>query len=205
MTGKRSKEPAAGRIAAIVLGAGRSTRFGAQKLVARAGGEPVIRRTVSHVLESAVDSVTVVVGADADAVTDALAGLPVDPVFNAAYAAGMGGSIAEGVRCLPPGVCAVVIVLGDQPGIRGSDIDSLIEAYREGDLPIVVAEFDGTRVPPVLFGRDFFPALVELTGDRGARAIIERHIDRVRVVAMEGPVPRDIDTPADLEAIDDDR
>lgn len=201
----QENSPAAGPVAAVVLAAGSSRRFGSQKLVARLGGEAVIRRTVRRVLESALDPVTVVVGADAGAVAGALTGLPVDIVRNEAHSAGMGRSIAEGIRSLPATVQAVVVVLGDQPGIRARTIDALVDVWQGDAGAIVAVEFDGTRVPPVLFGRDYFPALERLTGDRGARAIIEAHHDHVRVVAMEGPILRDIDTPADLEAIDEDR
>ncbi len=191
------------RIVAIVLAAGRSTRFGTQKLISDAGGRPLVRRTVVGVLDSAVDGVTVVTGADAQAVRAALGGLDVDFVHNLEYGRGMGSSIATGVRSLGAEVDAVVIVLGDQPTSGGPVLDTLISAYRSCDRPIVVPEFAGVRTPPVLFGRALFARLAGLSGDRGARRITEVAPELVAVVSLAGPPPPDIDTRADLQALDE--
>jgi molybdenum cofactor cytidylyltransferase len=195
------------RIEAIVLAAGLSTRFGGQKLLADVGGEPLIRRTVSGILESRVAGVTVVVGADAEAVRDALAGLDVAFTLNPDHAAGMGTSIAAGVRTLAGTVDAAVIALGDQP-VAHALIDALIEAFVSEASPIaplrvrdiVIPEFGGVRAPPVLFGRSWFGALEVLTGDSGARGIVEANPALVSVLAMEGRAPPDIDTRADHAA-----
>lgn len=184
-----------------MLAAGRSTRYGSQKLLAGLGGEPLVRRTVRGVLDSGVDGVVVVTGSAAEGVRSALAGLPVGFVHNAAFADGMGRSIAAGVQSLPEKVDAAVIVPGDQPN-AGALIGRLIDAWSEDGEPIVILEFEGVRVPPVLFAKSRFPELTRLTGDAGARSIVEADPSLVRIVTMEGPPPPDIDTPADRRAFE---
>jgi len=187
-------------IAAIVLAAGSSRRFGSQKLLADVGGQPMIRRTVLNILASAVDVVLVVVGADDEAVRGALGGLDVAFIHNPRHAHGMGTSIAAGIRSLSGDVTAALLALGDQPTVGAALVDALIDAFRD-DRPIVAPEFDGVIVPPVLFGRALFGALGALEGDTGARGVIEADRSLVRVVAMKGPPPPDVDSPADRLAL----
>jgi molybdenum cofactor cytidylyltransferase len=201
--GGSSERAHAPNIEAIVLAAGSSTRFGGQKLVSTVGGMPLIRRTVTWILDSKVRGVRVVLGASSEAVREALRGLRVAFTPNPDHAAGMGKSIAAGVLAVPADCDAVVIALGDQPA-AGSLIDRLMDEFLAGRGPIVVPEFEGVRTPPALFGRACFPALASLKGDTGARGFIAENPALVRVLAMEGSAPPDIDTRPDAEAFDRD-
>jgi molybdenum cofactor cytidylyltransferase len=189
------------RIDAVVLAAGSSTRFGGQKLVADVGGVPLIRRTVEGILETKVREVRVVTGASEAEVRDALRGLRVAFTSNPEHAAGMGMSISAGVSAVPADCDAVVVVLGDQP-TAGTLIDRLVDEFVASRAPIVVPEFEDVRGPPALFGRECFGALMSLAGDTGARAFIAENPALVRVLAMEGRAPPDIDTRADAQAFD---
>ena len=190
-------------IAAIVLAAGRSSRFGAQKLVAPVAGKPLLRWTVERVLSSGVDRTFVVVPADGVAAfRHVLSGLATEIVVNEVPQDGMGGSLRLGVRALPPGTRAVIIALGDQPAIARGTVDRLIARYRETGAPIVAPAYDGVRGHPVLFDASLFGELAAIHGDRGARDVVARWAGSVGLVEIEGPAPSDIDVPDDVVRVE---
>ena len=187
------------RIAGVVLAAGKSVRFEGTKLLANIGEVPLVRIVVDHVLR-AVDHVVVVLGHDADRVGAALTGLPVTMVNNARYAEGMGTSVGVGVASLPAEIDAVLVALGDQP-VGVDVINSLITEYQQGGYPIVAPVYNGVRGNPVIFDRRFFPELMALSGDRGARDLIDRHTDVLAAVPFAFAPPVDIDTQEDLQKL----
>jgi molybdenum cofactor cytidylyltransferase len=90
---------------------------------------------------------------------------------------------------------AVIILLGDQPGIATESVDRLVERWNRDRPPIVMTSYGGKRSHPVLFARDLFPELLAIEGDRGARDVIHRHRDRVvEIDSGEPDLPADIDT-----------
>jgi len=188
-----------GRIAGIVLAAGRASRMGENKLVAELDGEPIVRRTVRAVLGSRARPVIVVTGHEADAVTRALAGLEVRFVHNPDFADGMSTSLRVGIAAAGT-VDGALICLGDMPRLRPAHLDAVIDAFRAGDpAEIVVPTFDRKRGNPVLWPRCYFAEIAALSGDVGARALIDRHADHVRLVAIEdSAILVDVDTPAAL-------
>jgi molybdenum cofactor cytidylyltransferase len=189
---------------AIVLAAGQATRFGGDKLVALIRGAPLIRRTIEHVLESAVDGVTVVIapGASGDLVRAALQGLRTRFTINAHAAEGLSTSVRAGIDALAPTTDAVVIALGDQPDIDPQVIDQLIARWRETGAAIVVPTYDDGRGNPALFDARMFPELRQLEGDVGARPLLARDPTRVERVTVSHAAPRDVDTRDDLRALD---
>lgn len=191
--------PDAGQIAAIVLAAGRASRMGSNKLVAELDGEPIVRHTVRAVLGSRANPVIVVTGHEADEVRAALAGLDVKLVHNPAYAEGMSTSLRAGVAAAGS-VDAAMICLGDMPRLAAEHLDAVIDAFRAGDPDdIVVPTCDRKRGNPVLWPRRYFAEIAELSGDVGARALIDRFAAHVRLVAIDDPgILIDVDTPAAL-------
>ena len=113
-------------ICSIVLAAGRSRRMGSQKLLLGLGGRPVIARIVDEVLRGPVDSVFVVVGPDGGRIAEALADRQIEFVTNTDPESEMLSSIRCGLRALPDDCTAVLVVLGDQPGIRAEAIAALV-------------------------------------------------------------------------------
>jgi molybdenum cofactor cytidylyltransferase len=189
-------------ISAIVLAAGASSRFGTQKLVAPVGGTPLVRIVVEQVLASQVDRVSVVLGNDAPSVRAALSGLGLVFVHNSNYAQGMSTSLRRGVSALPPEVQAAAIVLGDQPLPSPAILDGLVRAFGLDDRrPIVVPSYNGQRGNPVLFGRALFPELMQVTGDQGARGVVASRPELVQLVEHPFPVPPDVDTLQEYEAL----
>ena len=194
--------PAGPRIAAVVLAAGRASRMGSNKLVAELDGEPIVRRTVRAVLASRARPVVVVTGHEADAVRAALTGLAVKLVHNPDFADGMSTSLRVGVAAAGA-VDAALICLGDMPRLEPGHLDAVIDAYATGDPDeIIVPTCDRKRGNPVLWPRSYFPEIAELSGDVGARALIDRHADQVRLLAIDDPaILVDVDTPAALAAL----
>jgi molybdenum cofactor cytidylyltransferase len=188
-------------IAAIVLAAGLSRRMGQAKLLMPVGGRAIIRYVIESVLAGGVDSVWVVTGPDVEPIEAALAGFEVQIVVNPAPEEGQAGSVRTGIAALPPSVDAVLIALGDQPSLAPSIIPALLAARRASPKLIVAPRYRDGQGNPVLFKREIFPELLRLTGDQGARPIIQKEPARVEWVELDLPMPPDVDTPDDYERI----
>jgi molybdenum cofactor cytidylyltransferase len=196
-------EPAASSVAAIVLAAGHSARMGANKLLAELDGEPLLRHAVKAALASRASSVVVVTGNEAERIHAALAGLDVTFAHNAAFATGMASSLRTGVAAAE-GARGAMICLGDMPRITAVHLDALIAAFTaaDDDHAIVVPTFERKRGNPVVWGRAHFAAIDQLTGDVGARSLIERNLADVHLVALDDPaILVDVDTPDALQAL----
>jgi molybdenum cofactor cytidylyltransferase len=188
-------------IAGIVLAAGTSSRMGRQKLLLPLEGRPLIRLAVERVLAGRPDDVVVVLGRDAQAVGDALAGLPVRTVLNPRYADGQSTSLRAGLDALIPGTEAAIIALGDQPLSDAGLVVRLVAAFREGGRPIVVPRYHDGRGHPVLFAAPLFDELRAVTGDQGGRGVVARDPERVAEVLVDAPMPLDVDTWADYRRL----
>lgn len=188
-------------IVAIVLAAGSSTRMGRQKLLLpMANGRPLVRVAIEQVLLAGLDDAVVVLGREATAVAEALHGLAVRTVVNPRYAEGQSTSLRAGLDALCPGTEAAVVALGDQPLPDPTIIHRLVATFRMSGHPIVVPNYRDGRGNPVLFAASVFGELRAVTGDRGGRGVIARDPSRVAEVAVDAPMPADIDTPEDYDA-----
>jgi molybdenum cofactor cytidylyltransferase len=192
------------RVAAVVLAAGRSTRMGAfNKLTAEVGGKPLVRRVAEQALASRAAPVIVVTGHERDKVEAALAGLPVKFVHNANFADGLGTSLKAGIAAVPAEADAAIVCLGDMPQVDAALIDRLIAAFDpdRGAL-VVLPSIDGRRGNPVLWSRRFFPELMNVQGDIGARNLIGSYAEAVTEVPVSGTAALiDVDTPESLAAV----
>ena len=188
-------------IAAVVLAAGLSRRMGQPKLLMKVGGRALVRYVVESVLSGGVDSVWVVTGPDVEPVEAALAGIEVQIAVNPAPEEGQAGSVRTGIAALPASVDAVLIALGDQPLLAPSIIPALLAARRTTPKLIVAPRYRDGQGNPVVFKREIFPELLRLTGDQGARPIIQKEPTRVAWVELDLPMPPDVDTPDDYEKI----
>ena len=148
-----------------------------------------------------MDEVLVVLGREASAVREALAGLPLRFVDNPEPEAGQAGSIACGVSALGPAVNAVLIALGDQPALPSEVIPRLLQTFRETAKAIVAPFYRGVQGNPVLFAAAVLPELRSLTGDRGARSVVEKDPARVALVSFDLAMPADLDTLEDYERL----
>ena len=189
------------RVFALILAAGESRRLGRPKQLLDLGGKAVVAHVVEHAQASGVDGIVVVIGSHASEVELELRGYPVYRVFNPQFAEGQGASLAAGMRSIPSTVDAVVVLLGDMPGISTESIAAVVRRWRETHAPAVVATYGDERRHPVLFDRSVFFDLASLESDVGGRELLRALGEMVETVPIEGGVPSDIDTEEDWERL----
>jgi molybdenum cofactor cytidylyltransferase len=171
--------------------------------LAEIGGRPLVRIVVEQALASRARPVIVVTGHQREKVEAALAGLPVTFVHNPHFADGLGTSLRAGIAALPAAADGVIVCLGDMPQVDAGLIDRLIAAFDpdKGALA-VVPTIDGKRGNPVVWSRRFFPDLMAVEGDVGARYLIGRYPEAVAEVPLTGKAAlTDVDTPEALLAV----
>jgi molybdenum cofactor cytidylyltransferase len=190
--------PAAPRVAAIVLAAGQSTRMAPHNklLVADRSGKAMVTRVVENVLSAAVRPILVVTGHREAELREAIGGRPVEFVHAADHAQGLSASLKAGIAALPDHVSAVIVCLGDMPLVTGRMLERLIAAYDPDEgRSIVVPVHAGKIGNPVLWDRRYFPEIMALSGDTGARALLKRHAEQIAEVEIgDDAVLRDFDT-----------
>jgi molybdenum cofactor cytidylyltransferase len=190
-------------VAALVLAAGQSSRMGGtNKLLAEVDGVPMLVRAVNAALASKAASVTVVLGHEAEKAEALLAGRRVILVRNPDYAQGMSTSLRAGIRALPPEAEAAVVLLADMPRVSAVQVDRLIDAFEAGRPSIVVPQRNGRRGNPILWPHEFFTRMQAVSGDKGARGLLEEHPQCIRSVEMDDDaIHADVDTPDNLQAL----
>ncbi len=192
------------RIAAVVLAAGRSTRMGGpNKLLAEIGGRPLVRIVAEEALKSRARPVIVVTGHQRDQVEAALKGLDVQIVHNPNFADGLSTSVKTGLAAVPQSADGAIVCLGDMPQVRAGLIDKLLEAFDpERSALVVIPVIAGKRGNPVVWSRRFFPELMALDGDVGARNMIARYVEAVAEVPLADTAALvDVDTPEALAEV----
>ena len=197
--------PEAGRkVAGLVLAAGRSTRMGGpNKLLEEINGRPLVRIATEQVLASRARPVIVVTGHQRERVERALAGLPVTFVHNPDFAEGLSTSLKAGIAAVPAEADGAIVCLGDMPQVSATLIDRLIAAFEpERGALVVIPTIEGKRGNPVLWSRRFFPDLLAVEGDVGARHLIGGYAEAVAEVPVEDAAAlTDVDTPEALIAV----
>ena len=186
-------------VAAIVLAAGASRRFGASKQLWPWGTGTMLTAVVDTALASTARPVVVVLGHRAADCQVALGDRFVTVVINSAWEEGQSTSVRAGLSALPDDVSAALFLLADQPAIRVDTVEAVIRCYQVTRAPVVWPEVDGRRGNPVLFDRSLFGELQALRGDVGGRPVLEAHRARAaRVAVTDRAILLDIDTPADI-------
>jgi len=183
-------------ISGVVLAAGLSRRMGANKLLLKLAGRPVVALAIDAFLKSRLDEVVVVAS---EPVGRSLAarrpGLRV--IINREPEAGMSASLKLGLRAAEGR--AVVIGMGDQPLLLPSTIDAVIAEYARSDAKVVVPVHRGQRGNPVLFDRVLFPQIEEISGDVGAKSVVSQNQDQVLEVEVgDAGILLDVDSPSDI-------
>jgi molybdenum cofactor cytidylyltransferase len=192
-----------GTVAAVVLAAGRSERFGGDfpKSIVSFRGRPLVVHALDAAVASGLGPVVLVVGNDGDAVA-AVATPGVEIVYNEHWRDGIASSLCAALRALAARgiVHAAVVGLADQPLI-GSEAWRRVSATYDLGAGLAVATYHGVRANPVLIGRDLWPEALTLTGDAGARQLMQDH-PVVEVACDDVGDPDDIDTPEDLRRLE---
>ena len=177
--------------------------MGEQKLLLPLRDKPVLQWVIESALRSEIHELICVVR-DLELVRRhvSVADGRLFWLVNHAADRGQSTSVVAGLWAIDPKSTGALFLLGDQPMIRKELIDSLIACFRSGTASIVAPGFQGQIRNPVLFRRDLFPELIKLTGDRGGRALIEKHIDKTEIVDCADETPFvDIDVREDYEKL----
>lgn len=192
-------------VAALLLAAGGGRRLGGRpKALLEHRGRPLVEHAVAVLRTAGCTRVHVVLGARADTVRQRaeLSGCVL--VDNPEWERGMGSSLRAGLDSLAgTGARAALVSLVDQPGIGPEAVARVLDACTD-ESSLVSASYDGVRGHPVLFGAAHWAGVAATaTGDRGARAYLKEHADRLRLVECgDVALPYDIDTPADLSHLE---
>lgn len=182
----------------ILLAAGASRRMGRPKQLLPVAGRPLLRLAAETALAAPVSPVVVVLGAHAAEITPCLDGLPVQIVVHARWERGMGSSLRAGLQALTagtPGLAAVIVALADQPDCPADHLARLIATQRTTGRTIVASASGGVLGPPALFTAQWFPRLLRLDGETGARRLLQEQRESVAIVPREAAA--DLDTPED--------
>lgn len=188
-------------LAALVLAAGGSSRYGRCKQLVVVNGASLVCRAVAKLAPLLPpERIGVVVGAEWEAVERELAEWRVNIVRNPHWRQGLASSLKAGINSLPSECAAALVTLCDQPLVSSQSLRQLLNLWAAQPRRISAAQFAGAVGAPAIFPRDFYPELLELEGDAGAKSVMARHPERL--VAL--PIPEaefDLDTPADLEKL----
>jgi molybdenum cofactor cytidylyltransferase len=173
------------------------------KLLQQVRGEALVRHAVKAQIASRAAPVFVVVGHQEAEIRAALEGLDVRFVRNPGFADGLSSSLKAGLAALPSDAQGVVVSLGDMPNVTPGVIDRLAQAFADRpDAVAVVPTLLGHRGNPVLLSRGLFAAVARLSGDEGARRLLEEAGDAVEEVPLDDPaIAIDVDTPEALKAL----
>jgi molybdenum cofactor cytidylyltransferase len=194
MAGLRSSEsltvktPTAG----IILAAGESKRFGEPKQLLRLGGRFLIEWVLQAALESDLDRVVLVLGCEQGRIRNRLLKWFAHPKcavrLNADYREGLSTSLKAGLAGIARDFPSVMFLLGDQPMVTAALIDLLLRRFALSEKSICVPAHRGIRGNPVLFAKPHYPAILNLSGDTGARDLITAHPEQVLSVEVPDPL-----------------
>ena len=179
--------------------------MGRPKQLLTYNGHTFLRKAAEVAVASVCRPLLVVLGAYADQLQSEIDGLLIRSVINDRWAEGMGSSIRAGLEALKHcdregAAKAVILMLCDQPFVTAAVINNLVTAFRSNSKGIVASEYGGILGVPALFAREYFAALVALSGAAGAKQFIAAHASEV----MRVPFPQgttDVDTPEDYRQL----
>ena len=181
-------------VVGVLLGAGSSRRLGRPKQTLPLGDTTVLGWTLRDAEKSALDRVCVVLGGAADEAARSIRPNRASIVYNAAYGTGCASSLLAGLD--HAGDCAaIMMLLGDMPGVDATVIDTVLAAWRADPSWAAVTAYDDGLGHPFVFSADAFSALRVLHGDKAVWKLVDDEPeDSVRRLRVRKPRPPDIDT-----------
>ena len=190
-------------VTGIVLAAGKSSRMGRPKQLLPFRGRTILECVVDNALASSLQQVIVVLGYHADVVEPLMRGRDVTVVVNPSFENGQSSSLKTGLKAVTDEADAVLFLLGDQPLVSPETINRILSAYETSPAsPIVLPVFEDTRGNPVLFSRETFSRMESLSGDSGARSLLQEYIGKILLVQIDSPcIHIDLDTEEDYRRL----
>ena len=190
-------------ISAVVLAAGQAQRLGQPKLFLPLRGKPVLQWVLESALASDLDEIVCVTRELRSAQRQLdLSDERLLWLTNYAADRGQSTSVIAGLWATSPKSDGVMFLVGDQPLIPKELINGLIKKFTSSSAWIVAPSFKNEPRNPVLFRRDLFSELLQLTGDRGGRALIDKHKKKTALVEWKDEIPfLDLDVHEDYERL----
>jgi molybdenum cofactor cytidylyltransferase len=192
--------PAERFVTGLVLAAGGSRRLGEPKQLLPYGSGTLLDHTLETARASGFDQLIVALGGSSEKVRSRVDLSAADVVENPDFGEGCSSTIAAGLSAMDPRSDLMVLMLGDQPGVTPAIVRALIAGCDE-DTVLAACLYDDGRGHPLVFGRTLFGDLRELNGDKAVWKLIDRRADEVVDIRVPGPIPRDVDTREDYEAL----
>jgi CTP:molybdopterin cytidylyltransferase MocA len=187
-------------IAGIVLAGGRSRRMGRPKALLQAGDATFLEHAIATLRAGGCDDIMVVVNDDNPEIARAIFEGCARAVTGAGPDSQQIDSLRAGLRALPDGTEAAVVLPVDHPRVAAETVRALIAAFRARGAPVVRPVYGGEHGHPVLFAAEVFDELLEEGLPEGARTVVRRHAAAAEDVAVEDPgVVIDVDTPETYE------
>lgn len=186
----------------IILAAGSSSRLGQPKQLLEFNGKTLIEIAVEAAQNSLAQSCVLVLGANANLISEKVGHLKIDQVTNENWENGMASSMQKGLKYLMENSTPdqVILMLSDQPFVDSNILNSLIENKINTHSEIIACSYNGTLGVPVLFTKKYFPKLLSLTGNDGAKKLVMAHQDDL--LTIEFPLGAiDIDTMEDYQRL----
>jgi molybdenum cofactor cytidylyltransferase len=189
-------------ISGLVLGAGASSRLGEPKQLLPYRGTTLLGWVVAQAGRAAgLDEVVVVLGRAADEIRERVFFGPAKVVDNPVFGDGCASSYRAGIGAVDAKCEAIMILLGDQPGVAPEMIDRVADEWRHTDAQIVLSSYRGRKGHPMLFAKPLFDKLVALHGDKAAWKLVDANPGLVGEALFDLPFPDDIDTREDFERL----
>jgi molybdenum cofactor cytidylyltransferase len=205
------------RSAGLILAAGGSRRLGRPKQLLPYGGGVLLDAVLATARDCGLDQIVLALGGAAAEVQGTVNTSGCDVVVNRDFGEGCSSSIATGMAVLHPETDALVLLLGDQPGVRAASVRALLGVLFGGPGPegaaprgrlqgadrpgIAVCRYDNGIGHPLAFARAFLPELSGFHGDKAVWKLLDRRADDVVELAVPGPVPLDVDTEEDYRRV----
>jgi molybdenum cofactor cytidylyltransferase len=189
-------------ISGLILGAGASQRFGEPKQLLPFAGTTLLGWVVSQAQQAVgLDELIVVLGRSAAEIRERVDFGNAQVVENLVFREGCASSYRAGIAALDSHAEAIMIILGDQPGITPEIIDCLAEEWEKTDAPIALCSYLGRKGHPMIFARALFDQLEVLHGDKAAWKLVDAYASSLLEVHLGLPFPEDINTREDFERI----
>jgi molybdenum cofactor cytidylyltransferase len=191
-------------ICGIILAAGISSRMGKTKQLLLYKGSPILSHVMKNALASNLSSVIVVLGHDAEKIKKNIDFSLVCPVLNRGYKTGQASSLKKGLKAVTGPCDGAMFLLGDQPRVDKSVINTLINALLTSDDSIIIPCYRKKRGNPVIIAEDLFPEINDLDGDTGARVLFKKYKNNILKININDPaILVDVDTPEDYKKLND--
>jgi molybdenum cofactor cytidylyltransferase len=186
-------------VCGLVLAAGGSRRLGRPKQLLAYGEGTLLDAVLATARACGFAQTVVALGGAAGDVRERVDLTGADVVVNDAFGSGCSSSIAAALEAVDARCDVLVLLLGDQPGVTPATVRTLLAG--RGDAPLAVCRYADGRGHPFAFDRRVFADLRALHGDKAVWKLLERRASEVVEVPVAGPVPRDVDTWDDYEAV----